>query len=328
MWSEYVTSSASTRISPGSTRLIPRYEVSRSTARAAGRAAAARAYQAAQNGQRAADEVLPRAALRLAQSERRRSRTSGDRPSAGSTPWRSARGPPRAWPPRAREVRRPVARRHPDVRARERGREGVDGRVEPPRALLEAERPAGPARGTRCCVSIGKSPSRNESSAGSPASRTIAVSSGREHVEDRSHLGRLHPRLVLVEQRVVGRVTRLEVLGPAERDVRARAEAPGGRRRSRSPRAPRPRRLVPSRPRVPRHSSSSAGTRPAFSQSRRVTRIRLASSESWPSSSSSGATSSSSRPISSEMKRSWTSPESVAAASDRAAAPFGGIIVR
>ena len=40
-----------------------------------------------------------------------------------------------------------------------------------------------------------------------------------EHVEDRLHLGRLHPRLVLVEEGVVGRVSRLHVLGPAERDV-------------------------------------------------------------------------------------------------------------
>ena len=40
-----------------------------------------------------------------------------------------------------------------------------------------------------------------------------------EHVEDRLHLGRRHPGLVLVEEGVVGRVARLHVLGPAERDV-------------------------------------------------------------------------------------------------------------
>ena len=40
-----------------------------------------------------------------------------------------------------------------------------------------------------------------------------------EHVEDRLHLGRLHPGLVLVEEDVVRRVARLHVLRPAQRDV-------------------------------------------------------------------------------------------------------------
>ena len=40
-----------------------------------------------------------------------------------------------------------------------------------------------------------------------------------EDVEDGLHLGCRHPGLVLVEERVVGRVALLHVLGPAERDV-------------------------------------------------------------------------------------------------------------
>ncbi|MEJ7568101.1 MAG: hypothetical protein WKF41_07535 [Gaiellaceae bacterium] len=40
-----------------------------------------------------------------------------------------------------------------------------------------------------------------------------------EHVEDRAYLRRLHPRLVLVEEGVVGRVARLLALGPAQRDA-------------------------------------------------------------------------------------------------------------
>ena len=40
-----------------------------------------------------------------------------------------------------------------------------------------------------------------------------------EHVEDGLDLGRRHPRLVLVEEGVVGRVALLHVLGPATRDV-------------------------------------------------------------------------------------------------------------
>ena len=73
---------------------------------------------------------------------------------------------------------------------------------------------------------------------------------------------------------------------------------------------------------------SSEGTRRSFSQSRRVTRMRLASSESYSSDSSSGRRRSSSEPISSSTKRSCAMRPSVATASERAEAPSGGIVTR
>ena len=70
---------------------------------------------------------------------------------------------------------------------------------------------------------------------------------------------------------------------------------------------------------------SSAGTRRAFSQSRRTTRIRLASSESYSSVSSCGASSSRSRPISSDVSASCAIRSSVASCSARTPPPPAGI---
>ena len=94
---------------------------------------------AAPERKRATDEVLPRAALRLAEPERRipvERRAAERRIDAlvcESMPCLVHRRPERA------QVVRLVPRRHPDVRPRERGRERVHCRVEPVRALLETE---------------------------------------------------------------------------------------------------------------------------------------------------------------------------------------------
>ena len=102
----------------------------------------------------------------------------------------------------------------------------------------------------------------------------------------------------------------------------------GGTRRSRRCAAPRPRRGARWPPARVISTRSSVGTRQAFSQSRRVTRIRLASSESYGSDSSSGASRSSRRPISGSVKRSWMMRPRVASDSARDSVPSGGIETR
>ena len=73
MWRLYVVSSASTRMSPGSARLTAARNVSRSTSPSCARERLLQRLVPVQpEGPRAADEVLPRAALRLVQAERRR----------------------------------------------------------------------------------------------------------------------------------------------------------------------------------------------------------------------------------------------------------------
>ena len=87
MCSEYVTSSASTRIRSGSDAVdaaVPGLQVDLLELR---EEPLQLRVAAAPERKRAADEVLPGAALRLAEPERRRCRTSGVRRSAGSTPW-------------------------------------------------------------------------------------------------------------------------------------------------------------------------------------------------------------------------------------------------
>ena len=123
--------------------------------------------------------------------------------------------------------------------------------------------------------------------------------------EDVAHLLGLHPRLEVVEQRVVGLVD-LEarrVLAP-QRDV-ALEVRPEELEVVRS-HAPRPRPGTPRRPRASAPRGARSGTFTSLSRSRRATRIRLASSESKSSDSSYGRSSSSSSPSSSETSRSWT----------------------
>ena len=119
------------------------------------------------------------------------------------------------------EVVRPVARRQPDVAVRERRAERVRRRVEAPGAVLEAERPDDALRELAAAHRGRTMPWRNDAS----TSRRVADELGqrrpqrREHV---AHLGRRHPGLVVVEQRRVGQVGRLEALDVAalELDVR------------------------------------------------------------------------------------------------------------
>ena len=159
MWRLYVVSSASTRISPGSARLIARTNVVELDARSARERLLERLVPVLPEGPAAADEVLPRAALRLVDAERRRAREGRAEQRVGD--------PVRVEPvarlverrPDRLEVVRLVARREADVAVRERGAERVRGRVEPPRRRprtrasrrrarrTRAARPAGSRRG-------------------------------------------------------------------------------------------------------------------------------------------------------------------------------------
>ena len=140
MWRLYVVSSASTRMRPGSARLTAARNVSRSTSPScAGNASCSGSYQCSQNGRRAPDEVLPRAALRLVEPERRRARER--------RPLERRRDAVRVVAVTRLVQRRPEPvepalepRRHAHVAPRERRAERVHGRIEPVRALLEAER--------------------------------------------------------------------------------------------------------------------------------------------------------------------------------------------
>ena len=125
----------------------------------------------------APDEVLPGPALRLVHAERR---GAGERrPHQASTRCRARRGraPPRAASTRSTRGRRPVPRRQPDVAVRERRAERVRGRIDPPRALVEAERRRRPL-GERCCW---RSESRRRGTTRPPAgaAATSSVSAGR-----------------------------------------------------------------------------------------------------------------------------------------------------
>ena len=141
MWRLYVVSSASTRMSPGSARLTAARNVSRSTSPScAGNVSCSGSYQWSQNGAAAPDEVLPGAALRLVEAERRRAgeRRSLERGRDAVRVVAVARLVHRR--PERVEARLVVPRRHAHVAARERRAERVHGRIEPVRALLETER--------------------------------------------------------------------------------------------------------------------------------------------------------------------------------------------
>ena len=206
---------------------------------------------AAPERERAADEVLPGAALRLAETERgvpvqRRAAQRGVDALVGQPVARLVhRRPERA------QVRRLVPRRHPDVRARERGRERVDGRVEPVRAFLEAEVAQDPGQEL---LLRRRSGSRPRGTSRPPARRHRARSppaparARRRPLSPRRSSSRARTRRGT--RRRASR--RLHVARPSRARRRARAEAPAGRPRSRSPRAPRARRRAPSHPRAPR----------------------------------------------------------------------------
>ena len=122
------------------------------------------------------------------------------------------RGPERA------QVGRLVPGRHPDVGARERGRERVHGRIEPERAFLEAEVVQHAVE--ELLLRRDRKVAFEEGVVRGLA--RLAHDRGQlrsQHVEDRLHLGRRHPGLVLVEEGVVGRVALFHALRPAECDV-------------------------------------------------------------------------------------------------------------
>ena len=146
-------------------------------------------------------------------------------------------------------------------------------------------------------------------------------------VEDRAHLGRRRPALVVVEQDVVRLVGGVEALDVAAASARRCARAPGGTSRSRRPRGARTQTWYPCAAARVSSARSSRGTRLAFSKSARVTRMRLASSDSGSSDSSYERSSSSSRPVSGATKQLVRHRPSVASCSARPSAAAGGIIV-
>ena len=188
-------------------------------------------------------------------------------------------------------------------------------RVDAPAALAEAEAAEQRPARSSCCASTGKRPW--STSCRSPA-RSARRSAGRAPPSAARRPRAPRPsssRLEVVEQRVVGLV-HLEARGVPRRSSTLRSRC--GRKSSKSwCGAPRPRPGTPRRRPGPAPRAARAGTRSSLSRSRRMTRIRLASSESWSSDSSYGRSSSSSAPSSSETTRSWTSFETVASCCGR-----------
>ena len=162
-------------------------------------------------------------------------------------------------------------------------RERVHGRVEPPRLVVEAEPPHDLELEPRWRLER-EAPRRPASAAARRAatSCTSGAWCSFRYSKIVAHLGGLHPALVVVEQRVVRLVVvAVEALDVAALAARGARAAPAGTAaKSFVARAPRPR--PGSRAPTARDISArrSAGTLRAFSQSRRATRIRLASNES------------------------------------------------
>ena len=186
-------------------------------------------------------------------------------------------------PEEAVEVVVEVARRQPDVGGRDRGRER-DGRP------CRAATPTGRSRSARSPSA--RTPAGRSSGNGrrrgpaAPRRARAAATSGTCSCFSRSktvaHLGRLHPRLEVVEQHVVRLVVVVEALDVAPAQVEVRGAAPAGTARSRT--FWRASTQTRHRERVRRAASRRAARRArgAPSPSRgATTRIRLASSESY-----------------------------------------------
>ena len=280
MWRLYVVSSASTRISPGSARLIARTNASSSTPPSArGTSPAAVRTSAPRTARlrptrfshvRLCDSFSPSDG---ATAERRPHQRVGDPVGVEAVARLVQRRPDRL------EVVGPVAGRQADVPVRERRAERVRGRVEPPRA-----RPSKP--------SVGATRSANArcASGGEVAVQERRVDLGRggdelgqrraQHGEHLVHLASSSSRARSRRAAACTAVGPLEALGVAALQLDVRRADTAGTRRSRRPARLDPR-VVPARAACGVISTrSSVGTRRAFSQSRRVTRIRLASSES------------------------------------------------
>ena len=169
---------------------------------------------------RAPDEILPGAALRLVDPERRRA--------VQRRAEKRVRDPVRVQPvprlvhrrPDRLEVVGPVARREADVPVRERRAERVCGRVEPPGVVVEAHRPEH-ALGEGA-LRLGREVAVEERRVDLRRRRHELGERRAQHGEDLLHLGRQHPGLVVVEERRVRAVGPLEALdvAPLQLDVR------------------------------------------------------------------------------------------------------------
>ncbi len=158
---------------------------------------------------RAADEVLPRPALRLVQAERRRAgeRRALERRRDAVRVVAVARlmhGRPEPVEPALE------ARRHAHVTTGERRAERVDGRIEPVRALLQAERREDAL--VERFLRVDRERLVEERRVGVRRLADELGQDGPDGREDLRHLGRLHERLEVVEERRVRRVVPLEAL--------------------------------------------------------------------------------------------------------------------
>ena len=273
----------------------------------------------------ATHEVLPRSALRLVEPERRRAcqRRSLERRGAAecvvAVPCLVHRSPERA------ETRLVVARCHAHVAVGERRAERVHGGIEAVRTLLESER-----REHALCellLAVGRKRLFLEERG---VDRRRLAHELDEHRPNRLRTPR-RPRTsaCAARSRRGAACTASRPTRSSRRSVvsgRDCAVARGGSSRSRSFARASIQTWFPSAAARVISTRSSVGTRRSFSQSRRVTRIRLASSESYSSDSSSGRRRSRRRPISSSTIFSCAIRLNVASASARAGWPPGGIV--
>ena len=89
----------------------------------------------------------------------------------------------------------------------------MDGRIEPPRPVLEADRRENPF--SECALQLGRVGNVEERRV-DPRRLTHQLGEHRaDRVEDLRNLGRLHQRLEVVQERGVGRVVPVEALGIA-----------------------------------------------------------------------------------------------------------------
>ena len=202
------------------------------------------------------------------------------------------------------------------------GRERMHGIVHPPCPAVEAHalRPPWPRDGAGARSGSPRAGTRRRRRRGRCATggdqrHQLGLQLG----EQRGHLGRLHPRLVVIEQRVVGAVEAVEAGDVAPGQLEVALEVGLERREVRLARGPRP---TP-----PGRSSRRARARPPARRARDAPspsvpsrpRTRRASSVSGAVPSSSASAASSRRPVSAETNISWLSRSSVASESARAA---------
>ncbi len=205
MWSPYVVSSASTRISDGRGRLIAAVEMLEGDVGELVREAVPELrVEPAPELERAADDVLPEAALRLVQRRRaaRRERRAVQGRVAAVLVEAVADLVHRREQRVAVQIILGVAGGEPDVLGRERDAERVDRRIEPERLLGRAERARDDER--EVVLRFDRIGARDERLRLLGRALCYELAEGRpEAVEDAAHLARLHSLLEVVEQRVV-----------------------------------------------------------------------------------------------------------------------------